>query len=291
MANFSAQNLIKLFIRIDMSIINLESVNFSYDKKIDALKNISLSINEGEHIAIIGHNGSGKSTLAKILNGLVRADSGNVEIDGLSFNDKKEIFEIRKRVGVVFQNPDNQIIASIVEDDIAFGPENLGIKREEIGQRIDFALSAVGMQKYRYSSPTRLSGGQKQRIAIAGVLALKPKVLVLDESTAMLDPQGRKDVLEVVKKLNKEHNVTIINITHYMDEVTGADKVFVMNKGEIVLSGTPKEIFKQKEKISEYKLELPLCSKIAQKLKENGLEISEDILTETELSEALCELK
>ena len=206
---------------------------------------------------------------------------------GLDVSDKKQVFEVRKKVGVVFQNPDNQLIASIVEDDIAFGPENLGVDRKEIANRIDFALKSVGMEKFRHSSPTRLSGGQKQRIAIAGVLALKPSVLVLDESTAMLDPQGRSEVLSVAKSLNKEQGTTIINITHYMDEVVGADRVFVMNKGEIVLSGTPQEIFSQKDKVIEYGLELPLSTVIADKLNEVGAKLGGEVLTEEQLSKGL----
>ena len=274
-----------------MPIIELKNASFSYDKKIDVIKDVSLFVNQGEHIAIIGHNGSGKSTLAKLFNALCVADKGQVLVDGLDASDKKNLFEIRKRVGVVFQNPDNQLIASIVEDDIAFGPENLGLDREEIGKRIDFALSAVGMQKFRKSSPTRLSGGQKQRIAIAGVLALKPKVLVLDESTAMLDPQGRKEVLKVAFDLNKEQNTTIINVTHYMDEVVSADRVLVMNDGEIVLSGTPKEIFTHRDVLRECGLEIPLALEIADKLIEKGLPLSQGILTEEQLSEELCALK
>ena len=274
-----------------MPLIELENVSFSYDKKIDVIKNLSLCVNQGEYVAIIGHNGSGKSTLAKLFNALILADDGKVLIDGLDASDKKNVFEIRKRVGVVFQNPDNQLIASIVEDDIAFGPENLGINRKEIGERIDFALSAVGMQKFRHSSPTRLSGGQKQRIAIAGVLALKPKVLVLDESTAMLDPQGRKEVLKVANDLNKQQNTTVINITHYMDEVITADRVFVMNDGEIVLSGTPKEIFTQRETLRKCGLEIPLALEIADRLIEKGIPLPQGILTEEQLSEELCALK
>lgn len=270
-----------------MPLIELKNVSFSYDNQIDVIKNLSLSIFEGEYIAVIGHNGSGKSTLAKLLNGLVKAQSGKVVVDGLDCDDKKQVFEVRKRVGVVFQNPDNQLVASIVEDDIAFGPENLGVEREEIGKRIDFALSAVGMQKFRKASPTRLSGGQKQRIAIAGVLALKPKVLVLDESTAMLDPQGRNEVLEVAKKLNKEQKTTIINITHYMDEVVGADRVIVLNKGEIVLSGTPQEIFANKEQLIALGLELPVATIIAEQLKENKIDLNGEVLTEKDLVSSL----
>ena len=274
-----------------MSLLNAENVSFSYDKRVKAVKNVSLSVNEGEYIAVIGHNGSGKSTLAKLFNGLMRPDEGNITVDGFSVLEKKHTFEIRKRVGVVFQNPDNQLVASIVEDDVAFGPENLGVPRKEIGERIDFALSAVGMQKFRHSSPTRLSGGQKQRIAIAGVLALKPKILVLDESTAMLDPQGRKEVLEVVKKLNKEQKVTVITITHYMDEVVGADTVYVMNDGEIALKGTPAEIFKYKDRLKSYGLELPLAAEIADKLIARGVRLPDGILTEERLAEELCALK
>ena len=274
-----------------MSLVELKNVSFSYDKKSKALKDFSLTIEEGEYIAVIGHNGSGKSTLAKMLNGLVLPDEGTVSVDGLCSADKKSTFEIRKRVGVVFQNPDNQLVASIVEDDVAFGPENLGLKREEIGQRIDFALSAVGMTEFRHRSPERLSGGQKQRIAIAGILALKPKVLVLDESTAMLDPQGREEVLAVVEKLNRENNTTVISITHYMDEVVRADRVIVLSEGEKVLEGTPEQIFSHKQEIKSYGLELPLATVIADRLRENGVAIPDGILTEQQLTEALCVLK
>ncbi len=274
-----------------MPILSLENVSFSYDKINPVIKNVSLSVEEGEYVAIIGHNGSGKSTLAKLFNALVKPDSGSVMVDGILPTDKKGTFETRRRVGVVFQNPDNQLVASIVEDDVAFGPENLGVKREEIGKRIDFALSAVGMEKFRKSSPTRLSGGQKQRIAIAGVLALQPKILVLDESTAMLDPIGRKEVLEVVKKLNKEQKTTVINITHYMDEVVDCDKVFVINDGQIALSGTPSEIFKEKEKLNEMGLELPFSARLAERLIERGVKIPSGVLTERELKDLLCALK
>ncbi len=274
-----------------MPLIELKNVSFSYDKKIDVIKNVSLSVEEGEYVAIIGHNGSGKSTLAKLLNALVLPDEGSVIVDGLCSAEKKQVFDIRKTVGVVFQNPDNQMVASIVEDDVAFGPENIGIKREEIGERIDFALSAVGMEKFRRSSPMHLSGGQKQRIAIAGVLALKPKVLVLDESTAMLDPQGRKEVLSVVERLNRTQKVTVINVTHYMDEVVKADKVYVVNDGEIALSGTPSEIFKKKEEIKACGLELPLAAEISDALVKRGVKLPQGILTEERLAEELCALK
>ncbi len=273
-----------------MALLQAENVSFSYDKKNMAVKNVSLSVDEGEYVAIIGHNGSGKSTLARLFNALLIPDSGKITVDGFCSSDKNALFEIRRRVGVVFQNPDNQLVASIVEDDVAFGPENLGVKREEIGERIEYALKAVGMEKFRKSSPTRLSGGQKQRIAIAGVLALKPGILVLDESTAMLDPQGRKEILEVVRKLNAEDRVTVIAITHYMEEVLHADKVFVVNDGGIAMQGTPAEIFRRAKEIKEMGLELPLAAYIAEKLRQRGVPVPEGIMTEEELAEALCVL-
>lgn len=273
-----------------MALLQLENVSFSYDKKIDVIKDITLSVESGEYLAIIGHNGSGKSTLSKLFNGLLIPDKGSVNVDGFTSSDKKSLFEIRKRVGVVFQNPDNQLIASIVEDDIAFGPENLGVKRQEIGERIDYALNAVNMQEFRYSSPTRLSGGQKQRIAIAGVLALKPKIIVLDESTAMLDPKGRKEVLDVVKRLNKEEGVTVIAVTHYMEEVVDADRVLVIDNGEIALSGTPNEIFERADEIKALGLELPLTAVISQKLIDKGVQLPRGILTKEKLLEELCKL-
>jgi energy-coupling factor transport system ATP-binding protein len=271
-----------------MPIIKLDGVSFSYEKNLPVIKNLSLSVESGEYIAIVGHNGSGKSTLAKIMNGLLQPDKGAVEVEGFLTSNKKDLFEVRKRVGVVFQNPDNQLVSSIVEDDVAFGAENIGLSRKEIGERIDFALSAVGMEKFRKATPTRLSGGQKQRVAIAGVLALMPKVLVLDESTAMLDPKGRKEVLAVVKKLNEEKGVTVIAITHYMEETVDADRVIVLDKGEIALSGTPQEIFKEKEKITALKLELPPITALAEKIRETGVELPDCILTEDALLEALC---
>ncbi len=273
-----------------MALLEAENVSFSYDKLNMAVKNVSLSVEEGEYVAIIGHNGSGKSTLARLFNALLIPDSGKITVDGFCSSDKNALFEIRRRVGVVFQNPDNQLVASIVEDDVAFGPENLGVKREEIGERIEYALKAVGMEKFRKSSPTRLSGGQKQRIAIAGVLALKPVILVLDESTAMLDPQGRKEILEVVRKLNAEDRVTVIAITHYMDEVLHADKVFVVNDGGIAMQGTPAEIFRRAKEIKKMGLELPLAAYIAEKLRQRGVPVPEGIMTEEELAEALCVL-
>ncbi len=274
-----------------MSLIELKNVSYSYDKVHNAVKSVSLNVEQGEYIAIIGHNGSGKSTLAKLMNALVQPDKGEVLVDGFSSSDKKSVFEIRKRVGVVFQNPDNQLVASIVEDDVAFGPENLGVPRAEIGERIEFALSSVNMSEFRHRSPSRLSGGQKQRIAIAGVLALKPKVLVLDESTAMLDPKGRKEVLSVAEKLNKEQNTTVVSITHYMEEVVHADRVIVMSDGQVVMQGAPAEIFENKALLVAYGLELPLATVIADKLIERGVNLPTGILTEEQLRGALCELK
>lgn len=273
-----------------MPLLTAENVSFSYDKKINVLSDVNFTAERGEYIAVIGHNGSGKSTLAKLFNALLIPDSGKITVDGFSSSDKKSLFEIRKRVGVVFQNPDNQLVASIVEDDVAFGPENLGVKREEIGRRIDYALKAVGMEEFRKASPERLSGGQKQRIAIAGVLALRPEILVLDESTAMLDPQGRKDILAVAKKLCREEGVTVIAVTHYMEEVLEADRVYVMDRGRVALSGAPEYVFFDMKRIKSFGLELPLAGYIAEKLREKGLPIAENVLTSEALTEALCEL-
>lgn len=272
-----------------MPILTAENVYFSYDKKRSVVRGVSLEIEQGEYIAILGHNGSGKSTLAKLFNGLLVPDKGKITVEGFTSADQKSLFEIRKRVGVVFQNPDNQLVASIVEDDVAFGPENLGIPREEIKERIEFALSAVEMLRYRKASPERLSGGQKQRIAIAGVLALKPKIIVFDESTSMLDPKGREEVLAVAEKLKNE-GVAIISITHYMEEAVKADKVFVMNEGKVVLSGTPREVFSKKEELKEAGLELPAATRIANELIERGVPLPEGILTGEQLEEELCKL-
>ncbi len=270
-----------------MALLEVKNVSFSYDNERDAIKDFSLTVEKGEYVALIGRNGSGKSTFAKLLNGLIKPDRGDVVVDGLSVLDKASLFEIRRRVGVVFQNPDNQLVASIVEDDVAFGPENLGLPRKEIKERIDFALNAVGMEAFRKSSPERLSGGQKQRIAIAGVLALKPEVLVLDESTSMLDPVGRREVLNVVKNLN-EKGVTVIAITHYMEEVVEADRVIVTDGGKLVMSGTPEEVFAKKDVLLSLGLELPPAAVIADKLRASGIEIKESVLTKEALAEELC---
>lgn len=277
-----------------MTAISIKNVKYVYNPKtedeLEALKGVSLDIEEGEFVALVGHNGSGKSTLAKMLNGLMLPSEGTVEVYGNLTTDDDKVFDIRKSVGIVFQNPDNQMIDSIVEDDVAFGPENIGVPREEIIKRVDWALSVVDMLEYRTATPFKMSGGQKQRIAIAGVLALLPKILVLDESTAMLDPKGRKEVMDTILKLNKKENITVVHITHHMEEVVCADKVVVMNDGYIEKVGTPKEIFSDIDLLNRCKLELPLARQIANKLSSEGLNLGDDILTEEELEEKLCQL-
>lgn len=277
-----------------MTAISIKNVKYVYNPKtedeLEALKGVSLDIEEGEFVALVGHNGSGKSTLAKMLNGLMLPSEGSVEVYGNLTADDDKVFDIRKSVGIVFQNPDNQMIASIVEDDVAFGPENIGVPREEIIKRVDWALSVVDMLEYRTATPFKMSGGQKQRIAIAGVLALLPKILVLDESTAMLDPKGRKEVMDTILKLNKKENITVVHITHHMEEVVCADKVVVMNDGRIERVGTPKEIFSDIDLLNRCKLELPLARQIANKLSGEGLDLGDDILTEEELEDKLCQL-
>ncbi|MBR2614741.1 MAG: energy-coupling factor transporter ATPase [Clostridia bacterium] len=271
-----------------LKIIEVKNLTYAYAKGKEVLKNLNIEIEKGEFVAIIGHNGSGKSTFAKLLNALFVPKEGEVLVGGLNTKDKNSVHEIRKKVGVVFQNPDNQLVASIVEDDVAFGPENIGAKREEIEERINFALDAVNMQEFRKRTPTKLSGGQKQRVAIAGVLAIKPEVLVLDESTAMLDPRGRREVIEIVKDLNKK-GMTVILITHYMEEVVNADRVIVLSEGEKILEGTPKQIFAKKEELTRVGLSLPPATILADKLREKGVNIGE-VLTPQELKEELCKL-
>lgn len=273
-----------------MDIININNVSFKYQEDSPyVIDGLSLSVKKGEFICVLGKNGSGKSTLAKLLNGMLLPVSGDISVFGMDVKDKNLIFDIRKRVGVVFQNPDNQMVATIVEDDIAFGPENIGLPREEIGERIDFALNSTGMQSFRQSMGQRLSGGQKQRVAIAGVLAIKPDVLILDESTSMLDSKGRKEVMDVVKKLNRE-GMTVISITHYMDEAVDASRVIVLNKGKIVKDGTPLEVFKNSTELENYGLDLPRATYIAEKLKSYGIPLKDGILTADELQEDLCKL-
>lgn len=269
-------------------IIECENVKFSYpDSGVFAVNNVGFKLKKGEFLSVIGHNGSGKSTLARLLNGLLEADGGKITVLGMNVAEGKNATEVRKHVGVVFQNPDNQTVASIVEDDVAFGPENIGIEREEIGRRIDWALEAVGMQEFRTATPARLSGGQKQRIAVAGVLAVKPDVLILDESTAMLDPKGRREVIEVVQRLNKEDKMTVILITHFMEEALLADRTIVMNRGEIALEGTPEEIFESGDMLETFNLSLPRISIIAKKLRAAGMEIK-DVLRPEELAQEIA---
>ena len=258
-----------------MKAIEFEKVCFSYqseetEQNADgvfgfgsafSLDELDFSVEEGEFVAVLGHNGSGKSTLARLTNGLLSPKAGKITVLGMDATDEKNLFEIRKNVGIVFQNPDNQTVASIVEDDVAFGPENIGVEREEIGRRIDFALGAVGMEAYRHSTTTRLSGGQKQRIAIAGVLALKPRVMILDESTAMLDPRGRKEVMDVVLRLNKEEKITVLLITHFPEEALLADRAVVMNHGKIVMQGKPRDILSREKQLYDCSLVLPKAMK------------------------------
>ena len=272
-----------------MEAVKFENVKFSYREEEDefAVNGVTLSIEEGQFVAVLGRNGSGKSTLAKMINALLVPTEGSVTVFGLDASDPKNTFEIRKSAGMVFQNPDNQTVASIVEDDVAFGPENIGVPREEIGKRIDFALDAVGMQAYRHATPSRLSGGQKPRIAIAGVLAVMPKIMILDESTAMLDPKGRREVMDVIKKLNKVRGMTVILITHFMDEALEADRAIVMHRGEAVMDGTPEEIFSRADELETYNLTLPRAAYISKKLAEGGMPVKGAFNAE-ELAEEIC---
>ena len=281
-----------------MNAIELENVVFSYRKEGEdrdifeqpAVNGISFSVEEGQFVALVGHNGSGKSTVARLLNGLLRPQSGEVRVFGESTAEDKKLFGIRKNLGVVFQNPDNQMVATIVEDDVAFGPENIGLPREEIVKRVDFALKAVGMEEFREPAGQRLSGGQKQRIAIAGVLALMPKVMVLDESTAMLDPKGRREVLEVIRRLNKELHITVIHITHFMEEAAEADRIIVLNNGRLELDGPPREVFAQVGKLREIGLDVPMAKTLEVLLAGRGVGIGDCIFHE-ELIEKLCRLR
>ena len=272
-------------------ILRTEHLTFTYPgEERPTLGDLSLEIARGSFVAVLGHNGSGKSTLAKHFNAILLPAGGKVYVDGMDTSDENNLLSVRATVGMVFQNPDNQLVASIVEDDVAFGAENIGLPREEIGERIEFALSAVGMEEYRHSTPARMSGGQKQRIAIAGVLAVRPEVLVLDESTAMLDPRGRREVMEVVERLNRENGMSVVLITHYMDEVAKADRVIVLSDGRIAMTGSPREVFSRGEELKTYGLSLPVPAQIAQKLREKGVPANGAALTAEELSEELCEL-
>ena len=282
MGIIKAKDLVHEYIRRDEEG-NVESIQTALDK-------VSLDVKKGDFIAVLGHNGSGKSTLAKHINAILEPTEGSLWVDGFDTTDEKNIWDIRQRAGMVFQNPDNQIIASVVEEDVGFGPENIGVPTDEIWQRVEESLKAVGMLKYREHSPNKLSGGQKQRVAIAGVMAMQPECIVLDEPTAMLDPVGRKEVLEAVHALNREKGVTIILITHYMEEVVEADHVYVMDAGKVVMHGTPRSIFSQVERLKEYRLDVPQITLLAYELKKAGLDIPDGILTREELTEALEKL-
>ena len=272
-----------------MEAVRFDNVKYSYrDGGADfAVNGVTLSVGEGEFVAVLGRNGSGKSTLAKLINALLVPTEGSVKVFGMDTSDDKQTFEIRRNAGMVFQNPDNQTVASVVEDDVAFGPENIGVPREEIGRRIDFALGAVGMQEFRHATPARLSGGQKQRIAIAGVLALKPRAVILDESTAMLDPRGRREIVDVVTRLNKEEGITVVLITHFMEEALLADRAVVMNRGEIVMQGAPAEIFERQEELVTYNLALPRIGVICNRLRAAGMPV-ENTLDAEKLAEEIA---
>lgn len=280
-----------------MEIIKARKLKYDYLKYDDngqaseshtAVEDIDLDIRPGQFISILGHNGSGKSTLAKHMNALLIPTEGTIWVDGMDTAMEPELWKIRQKSGMVFQNPDNQIIGTVVEEDVGFGPENMGVPTDEIWKRVDDSLKKTGMTAYRYQSPNKLSGGQKQRVAIAGVVAMRPSCIVLDEPTAMLDPNGRKEVLKAVSELNKKENVTVVLITHYMEEVIHANKVYVMDGGNVVMQGTPREIFSQVETLKKYRLDVPQVTLLAHELHKAGVDIPEGILTKEELVGALC---
>ena len=280
-----------------MSIVKTKDLVYEYIRRDEegnvegittAVDHVSLSVKEGSFIAILGHNGSGKSTLAKHINAILDPTEGTVWVDGMDTADPEKLWDIRQRAGMVFQNPDNQIIGQVVEEDVGFGPENMGIPTEEIWQRVEESLRAVGMYEYRKYSPNKLSGGQKQRVSIAGVLAMHPKVIVLDEPTAMLDPSGRKEVIRAARALNQVEGVTVILITHYMEEIVHADQVFVMDQGRIAMEGTPREVFSRVEELKKLRLDVPQVTLLAHELKKRGLDLPDGILTTEELVKALC---
>ncbi|MGN1197044.1 MAG: energy-coupling factor transporter ATPase [Acetatifactor sp.] len=283
-----------------MGIIKTKDLTFEYIRRDEegnvegittAVDNINLDINAGEFIAILGHNGSGKSTLAKHMNAIFSPTEGTVWVDGMDTADEEKIWEIRQTAGMVFQNPDNQIIGQVVEEDVGFGPENIGMPTKEIRERVEESLKAVGMYEFRKYSPNKLSGGQKQRVSIAGVLAMHPKCIVLDEPTAMLDPNGRKEVIRAVRALNEVEGVTVILITHYMEEIIHADRVFVMDQGKIAMQGTPREIFSQVEKLKDLRLDVPQVTLVSYELQKRGLPLPDGILTCEELADALEKLR
>lgn len=280
-----------------MGIIRASKLGFDYFKYKEegqepevyrAIDEVNLDIEPGQFIAVLGHNGSGKSTLAKHMNALLVPTEGTLWVDGIDTSSEEDLWKVRQKAGMVFQNPDNQIIGTVVEEDVGFGPENMGVPTEDIWKRVEDSLKAVGMLGFRDKSPNKLSGGQKQRVAIAGVVAMKPKCIVLDEPTAMLDPNGRKEVLKAVRTLNQKEGVTVILITHYMEEVVYADKVYVMDGGHVVLTGTPRDIFSQVEELKKYRLDVPQVTLLAHELKKAGVDIPEGILTIDELVNALC---
>ena len=254
-----------------------------------AVDGVDIDIKEGQFVAILGHNGSGKSTFAKHINALLLPSDGTIWIDGINTSEEPELWKVRQKAGMVFQNPDNQIIGTVVEEDVGFGPENMGVPTEDIWKRVNESLEKTGMTAYRHHSPNKLSGGQKQRVAIAGVMAMRPKCIVLDEPPAMLDPNGRKEVLAAVHQLNKQENVTVVLITHYMEEVIDADHVIVMDGGHVVMEGTPREIFSQVETLKKYRLDVPQVTLLAHELKQSGVDIPDGILTTEELVNALCQ--
>ena len=282
-----------------MKMIKTDKLVFEYAKRDEegniigksrAIDEVSLDIEPGQFIAILGHNGSGKSTLAKHMNALLVPSDGTMWVDGMDTKEDEHLWDVRQSAGMVFQNPDNQIIGTVVEEDVGFGPENLGVPTEEIWQRVEDSLKAVGMIEYRHHSPNKLSGGQKQRVAIAGVMAMRPKCIVLDEPTAMLDPNGRKEVLRSVMELRKREHITVILITHYMEEVVDADHVFVMDHGHVVMQGTPREIFSQVDTLKHYRLDAPQVTILADELRKRGLDIPAGVLKKEELVEILCRL-
>ena len=282
-----------------MGIIKAQDVSYQYIRRDEedniedisvALDKVSLDVEKGQFICVLGHNGSGKSTFAKLLNALLTPSEGTIYVDGIDTSEEDKVMEVRQKAGMVFQNPDNQIIASLVEEDVGFGPENIGVPTDEIWERVIRSLKAVGMWEYRDHSPNKLSGGQKQRVAIAGVMAMEPMCIIADEPTAMLDPVGRTEVIEALHQLNREKHVTVILITHYMEEVIGADRVFVMEKGKVALKGTPREVFSQVERLSELSLDVPQVTLLAHELKKSGLNIGDGILTREELVQALASL-
>lgn len=280
----------------NMGIVKAEDVTFEYIRRDEegnvegittAVDKVSLDVNQGEFIAILGHNGSGKSTLAKHINAILYPTEGTVWVDGMNTAEESKVWEIRRTAGMVFQNPDNQIIGQVVEEDVGFGPENMGIPTKEIWERVEESLKAVGMYEYRKHSPNKLSGGQKQRVSIAGVIAMHPKCIILDEPTAMLDPNGRKEVVRAVRALNDVEGITVVLITHYMEEIIHADMVFVMDKGHIAMEGTPREIFSRVDELKELRLDVPQVTLLAHELKESGMNLPDGILTIEELTEAL----